>query len=394
MAAGTSAAQILSFLLMPVITRFYSPSDMGVFAIYLAVSTVIGMLANLRLDLAVVQGADHAEGARLVWLSFAFSTLFAVLTGLGLWVLRSIEIVTSFSLLLIGLTALSVMANGFLQALVNWHSRHENFAVLGLRSGIERLFVLVMSLGLAWTLWRDLGLVVAQTLGLWLSVFYLWIRHPLPSWRLGFGHWVNTWQRFRDFPRTMFWSSLISLLAFYASSFLYNVAFTKELLGFFNLATRLLEMPINLIGFNFSTVYYRFVSQKELGEKRRLFWKSLRLLIAVFAVPFLVLGLWSPEIFAFVFGEPWRFAGELAQWLVPFGFVRLLFVTQSTLFLVERRLKLDLAISVLLFSAQILGFAIGYFGYGDFKMVVMAASLLSTLVYLIGLGMIGRMVGV
>ena len=48
---------------------------------------------------------------------------------------------------------------------------------------------------------------------------------------------------------------------------------------------------------------------------RLLYLKSTGALAAIIAVPMIILFLWAPQIFSFVFGADWRFAGECARWM-------------------------------------------------------------------------------
>ena len=41
---GTGFSQVLPIALMPILTRLYSPEDFGVFAVYLAVSGILGVI--------------------------------------------------------------------------------------------------------------------------------------------------------------------------------------------------------------------------------------------------------------------------------------------------------------------------------------------------------------
>lgn len=52
--SGTVAAQAIAVLTAPVITRLYSPSDMGVLASLLAVAGIVGVVAAGRYDAAIV----------------------------------------------------------------------------------------------------------------------------------------------------------------------------------------------------------------------------------------------------------------------------------------------------------------------------------------------------
>src|SRR6185312_11483913 len=163
---GSSLAQVFSLILMPVISRLYSPHEMGDYALYVAISSIVGMLANFRLDLAVVLAADDDEGSRLVWIG-----LFSSLT-IGLLSLPFLTLIREPSAFVV-MTAVSIASIGSLQSLINWHSRRRRYRLLASRSASEKLIVLVLGVWLAWWGYSKFGLIVAQTIGTLYSVVYL-----------------------------------------------------------------------------------------------------------------------------------------------------------------------------------------------------------------------------
>ena len=50
-ASGTAAAQVINLAAYPILTRLYSPTDFGIFALFVTVASVIGIIAAGRFDL-------------------------------------------------------------------------------------------------------------------------------------------------------------------------------------------------------------------------------------------------------------------------------------------------------------------------------------------------------
>jgi len=51
---GTTIAQAIPIAISPILTRLYSPEDFGVFALFVAITSVFGSVANGRYDLAIM----------------------------------------------------------------------------------------------------------------------------------------------------------------------------------------------------------------------------------------------------------------------------------------------------------------------------------------------------
>jgi O-antigen/teichoic acid export membrane protein len=72
--------------------------------------------------------------------------------------------------------------------------------------------------------------------------------------------------------------------------------------------------------------------------------------------PSLVLFAFSPTLFALVFGESWRAAGELAQILAPLYFLNFIASPLSYVFFISGRQKIDLLWQVALFAMTLSAF--------------------------------------
>ena len=383
LATGSSLAQVFSLLLMPVISRIYSPKDMGDYALYVAISSILGVLGNFRLDFAVILAGDEEEGSRLVWLGLGSSVMVALLALLGLCLIREPGAFAYY-------TAASIGCIGGIQSLVNWHSRQKSYRLLSTRSAGEKLLVLLLGIGMGYWGMTQYGLIVSQTAGLVFSLLYLLLTAGLEPPRFARRLWVETLHKFSDFPLKNFLATVLVAFSMFFPSILIAANFEKAELGYYNLASRVFDIPINLIGYTFSTVYYKHTSTSSAPYRLKLFWKSLKLLAMVFLPAFFIASVWGPSIFKIVFGVQWAQSGVLAQWMAPLTAMRLFFISQSTLLLVQRKLGLDLGISLGLFVAQISGFLIGNYYYHSILACVVAMSALGVLVYLVGLSLIHR----
>ncbi len=374
-------AQLASLLLMPLLSRLYSPEEFGTFAVYYALSTVFGLISTLRFDVTIVLAKDENEAAHLVWLSLTICALMTVLTGIAMALGAWWDLSAYLSFRLIPATLTSVLAYGIIQTLINWHSRQQSFEVLGFRNVAERVLTLGSGIGFALIGWHELGLVLAQTLGLGLSVLYLFSKTKLRYSDNDHSTWRQLVKRYADFPSRQLFSTLLSTGAGQLLSLLFAHFFSRADLGQYSLATRVLEAPINLIANTFSTVYYQTVASRSLAERQRLFLRSLKGLGLAFAGPILLLALTGPWLFSWIFGANWVIAGMLAQVLSVLTLFRLLFISQSSVLLIQRRLTIDLWISAFMFAAQVGGFALGLVYFGTMQGCVLLITILSSLVY-------------
>lgn len=64
LATGTAVGQVISFALMPIITRLYTPADYGVFGVFTALVTILGSVVGLKFEAAILLPPRTRRGGR------------------------------------------------------------------------------------------------------------------------------------------------------------------------------------------------------------------------------------------------------------------------------------------------------------------------------------------
>ena len=80
--SGSVTSQILAILLVPLITRIYSPDDMGVFQLFLAVSGILVIFSTFSYQFAIMLPKTEEDSVNIVFLSLILVTFISLLTAL------------------------------------------------------------------------------------------------------------------------------------------------------------------------------------------------------------------------------------------------------------------------------------------------------------------------
>jgi O-antigen/teichoic acid export membrane protein len=104
------------------------------------------------------------------------------------------------------------------------------------------------------------------------------------------------------------------LIAFFLTYYL-----STSLFGSYDLSFKMLKIPLLLIGTAIGQVMFQKASEKFANNEDifPLVSKTVVLLLLVSIIPFSVVYIWGAPIFAFVFGDEWCFAGEIASVIAP-----------------------------------------------------------------------------
>jgi O-antigen/teichoic acid export membrane protein len=126
-------------------------------------------------------------------------------------------------------------------------------------------------------------------------------------------------RRYKDFPKFSMWAVLANSLSHNLTNILISTIFSIATLGYYSLVQRMLAMPSSLIGSSISQVYFRTAKEeKEKYNKATDTFNSTLKKLIIISVSFIILYFIVEDLFAFIFGEEWRIAGNYAKILIPF----------------------------------------------------------------------------
>ena len=77
---GTGAAQLMTVLSQPIVTRLYTPSDFGILSVATSILSVLISITCLRYEFAIPLPADNVEAANIVGLSLIVNVGMSLLT--------------------------------------------------------------------------------------------------------------------------------------------------------------------------------------------------------------------------------------------------------------------------------------------------------------------------
>jgi len=133
--SGTGLAQVIALLAAPILTRLYGPEAFGVAALFASITGILGVLACMRYELAIVLPDDDHEAANLLAVSFVISLIMAGLTipiigysGDQVLVWVNMPELAPY----LWLIPLVVLVHGVFTALNYWNTRMKHFTSLAI----------------------------------------------------------------------------------------------------------------------------------------------------------------------------------------------------------------------------------------------------------------------
>ncbi len=158
--------------------------------------------------------------------------------------------------------------------------------------------------------------------------------------------------------------------------------FGLGVVGFYSLMYKVLMMPISLLSSTVLDVFKQRATEdyNKYGNCKDIYVKTFKSLVMLGIVPFTILGIFAPEIFAFVFGEDWRVAGEFAQIMTPMFFLNFIVNPLSYTFFIAQKQKLNLIGQFILLILTMISIYIGL-QFNDYKIFISIFSISLSIYY-------------
>lgn len=383
---GTASAQVMMVLAAPLLTRLYSPEDFGLLAVYVGLLGLLTVIASLRYELAIPLPEDDQEAANLVILCLLVVLGITMASALLVWLagetitqtLGVPRLAQYFWLLPIG-----VLLTGTYQVFSYWAIRTKQFPTIA-RTRIRQAFTTIGIQLLAFKA-GGIALLFGQASGQGMGSITLaraaLTRPEFRQWNCqGVRHAAN---RYRQFPIFSTWSGFFNAAGRQLPPLMFAALFSVGAAGFYALAHRVLAMPMSIIGQAVGNVFFANAAEAYREERLGPLVSKVHDTLAQIAMPpALILIVAGPELFALVFGEQWRQAGEFARWMAPWLYMVFITSPLSTLFLVMEKQRQSMLFEAVLLLAR-LGAIITGAWFGDLTLAVILFSFSSALCWVI-----------
>lgn len=322
--AGTGMAQAIGVLLSPVISRLFSPSDFGISGSFGAVWGIIAAGATLDYSQAILLPKEKDKAINLLAVSFFCTFAISILcllfciiapttaNGLmktnGVWALALLVIATAVS--------------GVNQSCQAWSIRVKAFKHTSASQVIRSVGANGSRIGLGFLKTGAKGLILSNIFGNMVASINL-VRVVLPHLsalrgQIRWDRMKRLAREYHDFPLYSASQNVINALSSGLPVLLLTRYFGIAIAGAYAFGMTVMETPIGLVLSALRQVLFQKASESHhLGQNlAALYVRITAILFAMALLPLVVLLLWAPQLFTWVFGPQWHMAGEFARSLV------------------------------------------------------------------------------
>lgn len=368
---GTTFAQILTIISAPFLMRFFSPEDLGVYALFSSITLLISVVACGRYELSIVLPEKDEDALNILILSVFLTCVVTILSSIILFIfMNRLEYLLNIKFLsnIILFIPFSVFLTSIYQIFTYWANRKKKYKKLASNRVQQSLITTFMSLLLGFLSFNYVGLIMGYLLGLFATSINLGVEvfkdNKSNKNNISFNEIMRQAKIYQDFPKANLWHAFMDIFQANGVNFIIAAFWGNTILGIYSLTYKVLKFPASVICSSVSQVFFQKAS--DLHNKHQdllVFTRNTIRKLGLIGLPvFGFIFIAAPYLFTFMFGAKWQQAGVYAQILTPAIFLNFLIspVSQIPIILGKQKINFYLGAIVNLIQLGIFCLAIIY----------------------------------
>ena len=351
------------------VSRLYSPTAFGTYAVFYALVVILGSVASLALHNAILLEDDDCAAVHAACLSFAATFATSVVLAMVLFAMPEYWLhwaVGAETMSILPLLPLTVMTSSGYESLYTWCIRKGYYQQLASNKVILGISTMLIQISIGLMKLEAIGFVLANLLGYLLAIFLLYrlfhtdISASKPD--INFESIKAQLKKYKELPLYSVPASLLNTLSSQLPEFMINKLFGTHQLGQYSLANRMVNMPLSFLASSLQDIFRQKASTEFAltGSCKVTYATFLALMILVSLVLLVPTVLIVPELFPLIFGKQWNQSGYLIRVMIFLLAVRFISSPLSYIWIIRGKQKMDFLWQIGLFLISAAAFVISH----------------------------------
>lgn len=385
---GDGIARIMGFIVTPLLTRIYSPAEMGNLAVFTSFVAILVPFSTLRYPLLVPVLKDDKTAFSLSYATFLMLLCSTILIIISLSFFKN-DIFSLFSVEQLSdfwwLIPVSYFSLGLYELFYQWSLRKKEFALLSKSKVLQKSVGSAMQIGLGIAKFGPLGLILGSIFSDagGLSLFVKNFKKDI-VYNYRFIRWSRMkiiLKKFVNYPVYRLPAQFLLSLSGKMPLLYFAWKFGAGITGQVGLATTMVSIPVTLLGSSVGKAFYAEISSMGNSKRNEILYitrKVIQKLFFISLIPTILTVLFAPKLFELFFGEDWLEAGVFARILAIYLITQFVYSPISEgLFNILKKQSIVLCLKII--RILIISMALGACYYWNLSPTV------SLLIYSIGM---------
>ncbi len=340
----TLLSQLIVFLLSPISTRLFTPSQFGLYTLATSVVSMVVPVISLKFDSLIVTEKEEHSAYLAMLVSYISIPIISIVTII-IYYIYGVYSYIDISIFEIIIIFLILIVTGISNIGVSYANRLSLFNEIGKYNFIRSLFQNVILIIVGFIGFGVKGMLVSMLLGNFFGFSRIMKNKPKIKGKTIIVEDIKDYfKKNIDLLKYSFPAHFVNSFSYTILNFLIVALYDTEVFGYYSLAFRVLGLPLMVITQNMSRIFFKESSEEwnNLKSYAHSLKKSVMILVSVSIPMLIVLVLFSPTIFSVIFGKSWEMTGVFVQILAPMFAIRLIVSSLMTIFIVIQKQRVEL----------------------------------------------------
>lgn len=330
LSGGAIIGQGITILFSPLLSRVYSPEEMGFYTLVLTAVAMFESAVCLRYELVIVSEAREANIQPLIAICVRLAIPISAIVTIGylIYVIAAKQIESQQWWIVLFIFPIMLL-HGISCISTSYNNRKKEYQRISyasiMQSGVHNSFSALMGL----FHFGVLGLILGRILGYLANVYVsIGAKRFCKAYKIvRENKTADCIYLLKENRKQALFSTpavILSCAAYSIINLFIHILYGDAVLGLYSYSYRLLGLPLIVVSANLSRMFFKeaAVEFHETGRMKRSFSQLFFPLFGIAILMVVLFKLFAPTVFAVVFGEQWKEAGVYVQILAPMFAIR------------------------------------------------------------------------
>lgn len=318
--SGVFIAQLLGVLLIPIISRLYSPENFGELSLFVSITGVVAIISTLKLNEAIMIAKTNDEVYKIIGSIVFFSLiLLIILSSLALLIIiltssKIIDLEISLTFLL--LLPFNILGLAIYNTNTIYLTKQSMYRQVS-NTNVSRALSLNFSQIILSKFQMFNGLLLGNVIGNGMGMYYIFQNRFNYLKYINCSNFKYIIRNHSHFPKYNLPQAMLNNTSSILPNIMLIIPFGAVNIGLYYMTLKLLNLPTTLVSNIVTNLFYQESSSKFNNNIKfsDYYIKTIILLVSIIIIPTILLVIYGPIIIPPILGEEWLDAGPLIPWI-------------------------------------------------------------------------------
>ena len=396
--SGTMLGQAISVVTLPIFTRLYGAKVIGYWTLFTSVAIIVNAFSDLGLSNAIMMDDEGEQSEKLFSVITTISFIISLIVGVGYFVIKSVTPDPSglhplfYSVVLFVLIYTQQQVN----VCYNWLNKKKQYNILMKNPIINNVSVAVIAIPLGLMGFTKYGYYIGLVLGQVFTLFHM--RRYLPRIFFDFKYrdHFDVIRSHLTYVKFQMPTYLVAQVKNQAPVFFIRSFFGVEILGYYSVCMRVLNIPVNLLASSIGKVYYQTAAEmKKKGQEVGDFtFRNMKRAMYVAIVPMVVIMSFGDIVCMLFLGNDYVITGNLSRIIVFMTYFQFLMMATQGITIVLDKQQYALISGIVQIIGYVVGLSIGKYVFSSLYIAVALMTVVFCVIQIIYFSKLLKIAGV